>query len=268
LNENSRWTLIQRSKSSGVINKGGYYQYQVYNGCNWNEKVIKIEQDIPPKYAPIRTSAWYISYCNGRVYSSPDLYDPLHDRFNSEYNYEWQYYDRGRSAWRPISNIPSVYKPRYGGSYRYKLFDDHGNFIYSPHTNIAQYICGRRVGGKVEGDGSEDIKIGLTTSDEVITEEEILELNKALETTISPNPAYNITYIDINVLKIELEGDLKIEFIDLTGRVVKTANLNDVYYGNSNTQVYVGDVAIGTYIFRLTDAKGEFETGKIVIDRK
>jgi hypothetical protein len=88
-----------------------------------------------------------------------------------------------------------------------------------------------------------------------VTNSEVIDIYWSLDGTqvvVYPNPATTQLIIDVNIDK---NSSAKMRIYDVTGKLVKQIE-TELTKGANYTSIYLGDMAIGMYMIRISDGKG------------
>jgi len=88
-----------------------------------------------------------------------------------------------------------------------------------------------------------------------VTNSEVIDIYWSLDGTqvvVYPNPATTQLIIDVNTDK---NSSAKMRIYDVTGKLVKQIE-TELTKGANNTSIYLGDMALGMYMIRISDGKG------------
>jgi hypothetical protein len=134
-------------------------------------------------------------------------------------------------------------------------YDENLNYYLQPITPIGD-------GGTyyAAGFGTETtVAFGVKVYDKVFFGTE--DINSTNAITVYPNPTNQMLNIALN----DIKGNVQIEVMDLTGRVVMTQN-NNVHQG-AIVQLNVEGISNGQYIVRVTTEQNNTHTVKVVVNK-
>jgi hypothetical protein len=166
----------------------------------------------------------------------------------------------------------AAYSPSNGGILWAKIVGGDGNITFTNATSISHidnagsiYISGNTMGLGIindfdPGSGIVSVNIPSSTANVFFAKYTgcgavgIEENNDANTISVSPNPSNNKFFFS------NLIGDNKIEVIDITGRLILTD-----YLKYSSYTLSMDDLPKGMYFYKITDAKGQLNQGKLIL---
>ncbi|WP_421893387.1 LamG-like jellyroll fold domain-containing protein [Marinoscillum sp.] len=258
----------EKTNSNTMLAAAGKYEYGLYyKGNSIYSNTVTITKPSLRTYLDKSDFYYCPPYTNRPGYVRDRYFRENRDKgakyFYYVYNGGWRYV-----GWND-KGILRITRPGYYGFY---TTDECGNRTGFEYTYVRMNYCGRwydenQAGAPVLSDTTQMVSsIANTEGSEPI--DEIEGGPDLIHVSLSPQPAEHLVTIDILSSQEEDREEVSIQLLDVSGRLLKTAKLNSMYGGFSQSQIDVSDLAGGVYLYRIQSSDLSIKNGRFIITRK